>query len=286
MRTDFVKRLSEPGLISLPGVFDMVSAKIADTMDFDGLYMTGYGIAASHLGLPDAGLASYADMEDRLRRIVKGVKLPVVADGDTGYGGLLNVEFTVRGYEQAGAAAIQIEDQEFPKKCGHTPNRRVVPIEEAVRRIRVATEARSSKDFLIIARTDARSSLGLDEALRRAEAFARAGADILFIEAPESVDEMRKIGRSFNQPLVINIVEGGRTPSMTRQDFEEIGFKIALFPAAGLLAAAAALRSVYGEILREGSTKDWTGEFFSFNDFSKLIGFERVWEFEKNHVEI
>ena len=182
---DLVTRLKEPGLITVPGIFDLVSAKIAETFGFDALYMTGFGVVASHLGLPDAGLASYADMVDRLRRMVETVATPIIADGDTGYGGLLNVDFAVRGYEKAGAAAIQIEDQEFPKKCGHTPQRRVVPLEDASRRIRVAREARSSSRFLIVARTDARTAHGLDEALRRGEAFLKAGADILFIESPK-----------------------------------------------------------------------------------------------------
>jgi 2-methylisocitrate lyase-like PEP mutase family enzyme len=285
-RKSLAARLKEPRLISAPGVFDMISARIADRMGFDALYMTGYGTVASHLGLPDAGLASYTEMVGRVRQIAEGTTTPLIADGDTGYGGLLNVDFTVRGYEAAGAAAIQIEDQEFPKKCGHTPGRRVVPLEEAVRRIKVAAEARSSKDFLIIARTDARTALGLDEALRRGEAFVKAGADILFIESPESEAEMEKIGRSFDVPLLANMVEGGRTPILSRAELERLGFRLAIFPVAGFLAMAAALRSVYGEILSAGSTKAWSGEFYPFDDFSRLMGFERVWAFERDHAEL
>ncbi|MDT3687058.1 MAG: isocitrate lyase/PEP mutase family protein [Pseudorhodoplanes sp.] len=278
-------RFKEPGLISAPGVFDMISARIADGMGFDALYMTGYGVVASHLGLPDAGLASYTEMVGRVRQIAQGTTTPLIADGDTGYGGLLNVDFTVRGYEEAGAQAIQIEDQEYPKKCGHTPGRRVVPIADAARRIKVASEARSSKDFLIIARTDARTALGLDEALRRGEAFLKEGADILFIESPESEAEMERIGRTFDVPLVANMVEGGRTPILDRADLEKLGFKLAIFPASGFLAMGAALRSVYGEILSKGSSKSWSGELYPFNDFSKLMGFERVWAFEREHAE-
>ncbi len=278
-------RLKEPGLISAPGVFDMISARIADGMGFDVLYMTGYGTVASHLGLPDAGLASYTEMVGRVRQIAEGTTTPLIADGDTGYGGLLNVDFTVRGYEAAGAAAIQIEDQEYPKKCGHTPGRRVIPIDDAARCIKVACEARSSKDFLIVARTDARTTLGLDEALRRGEAFVKAGADILFIESPESEAEMEKIGRSFDVPILANMVEGGRTPILSRAELERLGFKLAIFPASGFLAMGAALRSVYGEILSTGSTKSWPGELYPFNDFSRLMGFERVWAFERDHAE-
>jgi 2-methylisocitrate lyase-like PEP mutase family enzyme len=247
--------------------------------------MTGYGVVASYLGLPDAGLATYTDMVGRARAIASGTRTPLMADADTGYGGLLNVDFTVKGYEAAGVQAIQIEDQEFPKKCGHTPGRRVIGIEDAVRKIRVAAEARDSKDFLIIARTDARTPLGLDEALRRAEAFAEAGADILFLEAPETIEEMQRIGRTFDLPLIANMVEGGRTPLLSRDQLEEIGYKIAIFPAAGFLAAGAAMRSVYGEILSNGSTVGWNGELYPFNDFSKLMGFERVWAFERAHAE-
>ena len=279
-------RFKEPGLISAPGVFDMISARIADTMGFDALYMTGYGVVASHLGLPDAGLASYTDMVGRVRQIAQGTATPLIADGDTGYGGLLNVDFTVRGYEAAGAQAIQIEDQEYPKKCGHTPGRRVVPIEDAVRRIKVASEARASKEFLIIARTDARTALGLDEALRRGEAFLAAGADILFIESPESEKEMEKIGRTFNVPLVANMVEGGRTPILSRAELEELGFKLAIFPASGFLAMGAALKSIYEEILSSGSSKSWKGELYPFDDFSRLMGFERIWAFEREHLEL
>jgi 2,3-dimethylmalate lyase len=278
-------RIKQPGLISAPGVFDMISARIADGMGFDALYMTGFGVVASYLGLPDAGLASYTEMVARVQQIAGGTKTAVIADGDTGYGGLLNVDFTVRGYEAAGAQAIQIEDQEFPKKCGHTPGRRVVPLADAVNRIKVATEARSSRDFLVIARTDARTSLGLDEALRRGEAFLKAGADILFIESPESEEEMARIGRTFDVPLLANMVEGGRTPVLSKDELERLGFKIAIFPTSGFLAAGAAMRSVYQEIRSAGSSKSWTGDMYAFDEFCRLMGFERVWQFEREHAE-
>lgn len=285
MKMKLSERLRQPGLISAPGIFDMISARIADAMDFDVLYMTGFGTVASHLGLPDAGLATYTDMVGRVRQFAECTTTPFIADGDTGYGGLLNVEHTVRGYEAAGASAIQIEDQQFPKKCGHTPGRRVIPIEEAAAKIRVAAEARNSKDFLIIARTDARTPHGLDEALRRAEAFLEAGADILFVEAPESEAEMEKICASFDVPLLANMVEGGKTPILSRKRLEALGYKIAIFPASGFLAAGAALRQAYAEIREKGSTDAFAGELYPFADFTKLMGFERVWAFEKAHAE-
>src|SRR5919108_4676692 len=190
--------LARKGLIRAPGVYDMISAKIADGLGFGVLYMTGYGVVASHLGLPDAGLASYTEMVGRVAQICQGTTTPVICDADTGFGGLLNVERTVKGYEAAGAAAIQIEDQTFPKKCGHTPGRRVVPVETMVRKIEVAVGSRTSPDFFIVARTDARTSYGLDEALRRGEAYAKDGADVLFIESPESEEEMARIGGHFD----------------------------------------------------------------------------------------
>ncbi|MGN6462674.1 MAG: isocitrate lyase/PEP mutase family protein, partial [Pseudolabrys sp.] len=189
-------------------------------------------------------------------------------------------------YEAAGAAAIQIEDQEFPKKCGHTLGRRVIPAEDMVRKIKVAREARESADFLIIARTDARTAHGLDEALRRAEAFLKAGADILFIESPDSIEEMHKIGQTFDVPLLAQMVESGRTPVLTRQQLEEIGYRIAIFPVSGLLAMGAALRSVYGEIQAHGSTVKWPGEMDTLDRMARLMGFERVWTFDKENAEI
>jgi 2-methylisocitrate lyase-like PEP mutase family enzyme len=277
--------LSQPGLIVAPGVYDMVSAKLADQAGFDALYMTGFGVVASHLGYPDAGLATFSDMVGRVRQVAEGTTTPLIADGDTGYGGLLNVDHSVRGYEASGAQAIQLEDQEFPKKCGHTPSRRVIPLQDAARKIKVAAEARSSRDFKIIARTDARTAHGLDEALRRGEAFLKAGADILFIESPESVEEMQRIGETFDVPLLANMVEGGRTPILSKAELEKLGYKIAIYPVAGLLAAASALQSVYAHLKSTGSTLNWDGELCQFSDFVRMIGFERVWAFERAHAE-
>jgi 2-methylisocitrate lyase-like PEP mutase family enzyme len=278
-------RLKQPGLVVAPGVYDLVSAKLADQAGFDALYMTGFGVVASHLGYPDAGLATYSDMVGRVRQIAEGTTTPLIADGDTGYGGLLNVDHAVRGYEASGAQAIQLEDQEFPKKCGHTPSRRVIPLADAAKKIKVAAEARSSRDFKIIARTDARTAHGLDEALRRGEAFLKAGADILFIESPESVEEMERIGATFKVPLLANMVEGGRTPIVSRPELEKLGYKIAIYPVAGLLASASALQSVYRHIRSTGSTLNWDGRLCPFSEFVQMIGFERVWAFERANAE-
>ncbi|MDD0837711.1 isocitrate lyase/PEP mutase family protein [Curvibacter sp. HBC61] len=279
------QRLQQPGLVIAPGVHDMVSLRLADSFGFDALYMTGFGSVASLTGLPDAGLATYSDMLGRVTAMAGMARTPLIADGDTGYGGLLNVRHTVRGYEAAGAAAIQLEDQEFPKKCGHTPGRRVIPTADMVRKIQVAADSRRSEDFLIIARTDARSALGLDEALRRAEAYAKAGADILFVESPESVDEMRQIGRSFDQPLLANMVEGGRTPVLSQAQLEEIGYKLAIFPVTSLLAATAAMKSVYQALRDQGSSTQVPTPLLAFSELTQLMGFQEVWDFDKRYAE-
>jgi 2-methylisocitrate lyase-like PEP mutase family enzyme len=274
-------------VIAAPGVYDMVSLRMAAAMGFDALYMTGYGTVASHLGLPDAGLASYADMVGRVEAMARMAGTPLIADGDTGYGGLLNVRHAVRGYERAGAAAIQLEDQEFPKKCGHTPGRRVVSADDMVRKIAVAAEARTSPDFLIIARTDARGSLGLAEAIRRARAYAEAGADMLFVESPESEAEMAEIGRELgDMPLLANMVEGGRTPMLGNARLAEIGYALAIYPVAGLLSAAAALNTVYRQIRDTGSSLGSSAPLYSFAEMNRLMGFEEVWAFDKAHTEI
>ena len=285
LRTRLRQRLNQPGLVVAPGVFDMVSLRLADTFGFDALYMTGYGTVASHMGLPDAGLATYSDMVGRVTAMAGMARAPLIADADTGYGGLLNMRHTIRGYEAAGAAAIQLEDQEFPKKCGHTPGRRVIPMEDMVRKIQVAVDARTDPNFLIIARTDARTSLGLDEALRRAEAYAQAGADILFVESPESEEEMRRIGRSFDVPLVANMVERGRTPVLTQAELESIGYKLAIFPVTALLAAVQAMTQVYGQFKAQGSSAGGHMPLYDFGELTKLMGFEDVWAFEKRYAE-
>ena len=279
------QRLQSRELLVAPGIFDMVSLRLANTFGFEALYMTGYGTVASHLGLPDAGLATYTDMAGRVKAFASQAAAPLIADGDTGYGGLLNVRHTVRGYEEAGASAIQLEDQEFPKKCGHTPGRRVIPMEEMARKIRVAVESRASRDFLVIARTDARTALGLDEALRRGEAYAKAGADVLFIESPESEAEMRAIGRAFDLPLVANMVEKGRTPVLAKADLESLGFRLAIFPIAAMLASVKAMAGVYGHLKATGSTAGCPQPLYEFGDLSLLMGFRDVWDFDKNHAD-
>jgi 2,3-dimethylmalate lyase len=272
--------LRQPGILTLPGVYDGISARVANSLGFPALYMTGYGAVASALGVPDAGLASVTEMLDRVRCIASAIDVPFIADGDTGYGGLLNVDRTVRAYAAAGAAGIQLEDQEIPKKCGHTEFRRVVPYEDAVRKIRVAVDARPDADFLIVARTDARYSEGIDEALRRGEGFLAAGADILFIESPESVEELRRIGETFRgAALLANMVEGGRSPFLSTAELEGLGFKVALFPATGFLTAAKALRDGYAYLQRAGTSVGGPAQA-AFSEMNGMMGFPAVHAFE------
>jgi 2-methylisocitrate lyase-like PEP mutase family enzyme len=272
--------LRRPGILTLPGVYDGISARVANSLGFPALYMTGYGAVASALGVPDAGLASVTEMLDRVRCTAAAIDVPFIADGDTGYGGLLNVDRTVRAYAAAGASGIQLEDQEIPKKCGHTEYRRVVPHADAVQKIRVAVAARPAPDFLIVARTDARYSEGLDEALRRAEAFLTAGADILFVESPESPEELRRIGETFRgATLLANMVEGGRTPFLSAQELEGLGYKVALFPGTGFLTAAKALRDGYAYLQRNGTSTGGPAQT-PFSEMNTLMGFPAVNSFE------
>jgi 2-methylisocitrate lyase-like PEP mutase family enzyme len=275
--------LGKGEFILAPGVFDGISARVADRMGFPALYMTGYGATASLLGLPDAGLATYSDMVGRAEMICSITGTPLIADADTGYGGLLNVQRTVRGYEQAGVAAIQIEDQEMPKKCGHTPGRRVVPAEDMVLKIRVAAEARRHPETLIVARTDARTSHGLDEALRRARLYAEAGADILFVESPESEAELERIGREIDKPLLANMVEFGRTPRVEAARLRQWGFDVAIYPGLGFSVAAEAMREAWAYLKDKGTSQGIN--LPQYRGMHELMGFEEVWDFEKRWAQ-
>lgn len=276
--------LARQGCLTLPGVFDGISARVADAAGFEALYMTGYGTVASALGVADAGVATYTEMLDRVRMIAGAVRVPFIADGDTGYGGLLNVERTVRGYAAAGAAGIQLEDQEFPKKCGHTEFRRVIPADDAVAKIRVAVDSRPGPEFLIVARTDARYAEGMDSALRRAERFLEAGADVLFVESPESPEELRRVAETFRGAVLLaNMVEGGRTPYLSTAELGAMGFKIALYPGSGFLAAAGALRQVYAHLQQTGIGTGGPAPMMPFAEMNALMGFPAVQAFERRY---
>lgn len=277
--TRLIDRLKAGAFISAPGVFDPLSARVAEQSGATALYMTGYGVSASLLGKPDAGLVSYREMVDRVRLICDVTEAHLIADGDTGFGGLANVRQAVQGYEAAGASAIQIEDQEYPKRCGHTKNRKVIPAEDMVKKLEIATESRSSDDFLIVARTDARTEHGLDEALRRSEAYIKAGADILFLESPESVEEMRIITERFpDTPKLANMVGGGKTPVLPDAELRALGYQIVIHPVYLLGAAVSGMRAAMQTLQSDGTE---TPSAATLEDLNMLVDFPAVWALDE-----
>lgn len=265
--------LAEPGIIVAPGAYDALSARIAAQAGARAVYMTGFGVAGSTLGLPDIGLLSATEMADRVRAIAEAAApVPLIADGDNGHGGPLNAARLTRLYEAAGAQCIQLEDQVFPKRCGHMEGKEVVSLQEAAEKIRAAAGARSSRDFKIMARTDARATHDLAEALRRGEAFLKAGADILFIEAPRDMAELETVAKTFRGvPLLANIVEDGKTPYLSAKTLEELGFKIAIFPVAALLAVAKRLEEIYALLLKGEGLPAGTSRV-TFQRYNEIVG--------------
>ena len=221
--------IAAPKIVVAPGAFDCITARLIDTASFPAVYITGSGVSMSALGAPDVGLMSYGEILDRVQRIADVVSIPVIADADTGFGGPLNIMRTVRDFERAGVSAIQIEDQAWPKKCGHEPGRVIVPVSEMVGRIKAAVDARSD-GIVIVARTDARSTEGLEAAIERSNLYAEAGADVLFLESPESDAELETLNRQLTKPTLANMVEGGRTPVLPSSQLQSIGFSVAIFP--------------------------------------------------------
>jgi 2-methylisocitrate lyase-like PEP mutase family enzyme len=275
------QKLASGEFFVVPGVQDMIATAMTNKVGFPIVYGSGYWLTASSLGLPDAGIASYTQMLDRMATLVKSSDAAVIADGDTGYGGLLNVHHTVRGYEAAGVTAIQLEDQEFPKKCGHTPYKRCIPTGDMVEKIQVACEAREDREnFLIIARTDARAGEGVAAAMERLEAYDAAGADILFFEAPQSEDEMRQACAAFDKPMMANMADGGKTPILSAAALADIGYAFAIYPSMTSLVAAAAMEAALLKLKNEGLSQSPAIPMFDFMEFCRLIGFEAVWDFE------
>jgi carboxyvinyl-carboxyphosphonate phosphorylmutase len=253
-RVSLRARFDAGEMVLAPGCYDALGARLIEEAGFSAAYMTGFGSAASRLGRPDVGLMSMTEMVDNARRIVEAVDIAVVADADTGYGNSINVIRTVREYESAGVAAIHLEDQVMPKKCGHMEGKQVVGAEEMAAKIAAAVAARRSPDFLIIARTDARAVEGLDGALARARRYREAGADALFVEAPQSIEEIEAVAQAFpDVPLLFNYAEGGKTPAVTHAFLRELGFKLVIFPLSVLLAATGAIRAALAQIKADGT---------------------------------
>lgn len=272
-------------IVVAPGAHDALTAKIIEQVGFSAVYMTGYGQAASHLGKPDVGLLTLTEMVARASNIVEAVNVPVIADADTGFGNAVNVMRTLREYEKAGVAAIQLEDQVAPKKCGHMTGRQVVSKEEMVGKIKAAVDVRTDPDLMIIARTDARTVHGIGEALERAKAYEEAGADILFIESPESVEEMKQITTSFKVPVLANMVEGGRTPFLPVQDLQGLGYDLVIFPTASTYLVTKALTRLMTVLKDTGTTASLIPEMITFEEFNDLIGLTKIREIESIYVK-
>jgi 2,3-dimethylmalate lyase len=273
--------LAGPAPLVAPGAYDALSARLIEQAGFDVVYMSGFGTTASLIGRPDVGLLTGAEMADNARRIVSAVDVPVIADADTGYGNALNVLRTVQLYEQAGVAGIQLEDQVMPKKCGHMSGKAVIGAEEMVGKIRAAVDARRDPDLVVIARTDAVAVAGLDEAIKRARAYADAGADLLFVEAPTSEEDLARIATELRgvAPLVFNWAEGGRTPPLPLARIAELGYSLVLFPIGTLLAATAGIRALLATLKADGVPS--LAGLPTFGAFTELIGLPEMQELEQ-----
>jgi 2-methylisocitrate lyase-like PEP mutase family enzyme len=274
--------LVAPGLEVVPGCFDALSAKLVADAGFKVTFMSGFAVSAARLGLPDTGLISFAEMLDSLRNCVSGAaRIPLIGDGDTGYGNALNVQRTVAEYARAGAAAVMIEDQVSPKKCGHTRGKQVIAREEARMKIRAAVDARRDADILILARTDARAVHGFDEALDRCRDFEKEGADIIFLEAPENELEMRRFCEAMRKPCMANMVPGGKTPILPPQELQNIGYKLALYPVMLMSVAIAAMQAALAA-LRPESKKAFPPSVL-FAELQQVVGFPDYWERETRY---
>jgi 2-methylisocitrate lyase-like PEP mutase family enzyme len=264
--------LKDKGQLIMPGVYDALSAKIANRAGFEVVFITGYSLSATLLGEPDFGLLTQTEVVNAAQRICAVVDVPVIVDADTGYGNAINVIRTVRDLVHAGASGIFLEDQVWPKRCGHMKGKQVVPLDEQLNKLRAAIEAREQNDLFIVARTDSRQALGLQEAIKRGIAFKEAGVDAVFIEAPESKDEMKEIARRVPGPLVANMLERGVTPLMTPVELKDLGFDLVVWPLAPLYSIARSLSDVYKTLRRDGSTLAMLDRLMPFDEFNEIVG--------------
>lgn len=275
---------SRDSILVMPGVYDALSARVAEHIGFDAIFQTGYGSAAALLGMPDFGFLNAGETVDNARRIIRAVNLPVIVDADTGYGNPLSVWRLVRDLEDLGAAGIFLEDQVWPKRCGHMQGKSVIPTNDYLLKLKAATEARKTRDFIIVARTDARASEGLDEAIDRGKTYFNAGADAVFIEAPTSVEELSKVADEVDAPLVANMIEEGVTPTLNAMQLFDMGYRIALFPLSALFAATFAIKNVLSELKQTGSTQNGRKQMVTFGEFNNLVDLQRYMELEKRYA--
>ena len=273
-------------MVLAPGCYDALGARLVEEAGFPAAYMTGFGSAASRLGGPDVGLLTMSEMVDNAHRIADAVEIPVIADADTGYGNAINVIRTVREYEAAGVAAIHLEDQVMPKKCGHMEDKQLVAAHEMASKVAAAAAARRSPDFLIIARTDARAVEGLEPALRRARRYREAGADMLFVEAPQSVSEITAIAEEFpDVPLLFNYAEGGKTPAVEYDFLRSLGFAVVIFPLTLLLSATGAMRAALARVRADGTPIGLLPSMVGFEEFLSLVGIDEIRALERRFAE-
>ena len=269
-----LKSIIKSETLLAPGIYDALSGLIAEQSGAKAVYLSGASIAYTRFGRSDIGLVSVSEVHDTLAAVTDRIKIPIIVDADTGFGNALNVQRTIRSFERAGAAAIQIEDQSFPKRCGHLNGKVLIKKDEMVGKVKAAVDSRKTSDTLIIARTDARAVEGLQEAIDRAHAYHEAGADVLFIEAPRSVDELKLIRKSFdlNIPLLANMVEGGKTPVKTANDLKSLGFNIVIFPGGAVRAATFQLQEYYAGLLENGSNSEFSKRMHDFDGLNAVIG--------------
>ena len=276
--THFRQMLSDPGIITAPGAYDCLTAAIIEKTGFAAVYMTGAGTSVARIGYPDLALATATEMMSNAAAIAATVGVPVIADADTGYGGTMNVRRTIREYERTGVAAVHIEDQQFPKRCGHLDDKRVVPIDEMVQKIRAAADARTDDDFTLIVRTDALAVTGWDDTMRRCDAFTEAGADALFVEAIRSPEEAADVVARTSVPLLYNFVESGKSPLLNVSELESLGFKIVIFPGSAFMAVAHTVARVMADLKTFGTTEHLIGEMSSLTDAFELMGLSEMLE--------
>lgn len=282
----FRKMLSEPRVIVMPGAYDALSAKLVEDAGFKTIVHTGYGTAASLLGMPDIGLVGFKEMVSRASSIARAVNIPVVGDSDTGYGNAINAYRTVKEYIWGGLAGLFMEDQVWPKRCGHMFGKQIISKEEMVGKIKAAVDARNEEDpdFVIGARTDAIAVKGIDEAIERGKAYSEAGADYVFIEAYENVEQMKKAVKEVKTPLMLNLIEGGKTPLVSVKEAEEMGFKIVIFPLTTLYAATKGMHDVLAILKEKGSAEPYLDKLMIFSDFAKIVDVEGIRRLEEKYL--
>ena len=281
--TLFKKLMLDEDILVMPGCHDALSAKIIETVGFKAVTMGGYAATAASLARPDVSLLSLTENVSIVRKIAQAVDLPLFVDGDTGHGNVTNVQRTIREFENAGVAGLFIEDQVFPKRCGHMEGKQIIPTMEMVAKLKAAVDARVDEDLVIMARTDAIATSGIDEAIERSNLYKEAGADLIFVEAPTSLEEMKHINESIEAPTLAIQIEGGKTPLLTTKELEELGFNIVVYPNATVYATAWALKELWEGLMREGTTKNFMDRMICFDDFNTFVGLDKIRELETHY---